>query len=240
MKIGVDGVLVGAWADVSGCRRILDVGTGCGLIALMCAQRNGDAEVIGIDIDENSVGEAIENFIASPWSDRLSATRSDFRKYCSRITSDNGADSTGDINNESKGALKFDLIVSNPPYFDAGLKQCDSARLTARHCGDLSPEVLIEMSPTILNESGRLAMVVPVESAERLNQLATDAGLSLRRCCKVKGTPKKQPKRALLEFNYRKEEAAVPMVESQMTLEMAPGVPTEEHRQLCGAFYLKY
>lgn len=174
LPIGVDGVLIGAWAELRG-RRVLDVGTGCGVIALMIAQRYPDAQVMAVDIHKPSVEEAEENFIRSPWSSRLEVKEKSFAEVA--------------ISGE-----KYDLIVSNPPFFDSGVEATDSPRLSARHQGELSPYSLVEGASELLNPGGGLAMIVPTEMAEKLLSFAILHGMRPERVCRVKdheGAPKK-------------------------------------------------
>ncbi len=242
MKIGVDAVLVGAWADVSGARSILDVGCGCGVIAMMCAQRNADADVYAIDIDRDSVDEAVANFTVSPWSSRLVAGCADF---CH-------------LNILSEFSTPFvDLIISNPPYFDDGIRNPTSSRLIARHQAGLNPYVIIERGSVMISDKGLIAMVVPDTQFVDLVRCAADNKLSLRRACRVKGHPAAPVKRVLLEFcraaAYKDSQVAANDVVTSaydlealheslplMILETAPGVHTAEHRDLCADFYLKF
>lgn len=216
MKIGVDAVLLGAWADVSGSRRILDAGTGCGVIAMMCAQRNADALVEAIDIDAASVEEANANFSLSPWPERLKARLEDFSAI---------------------SRCDYDLIVSNPPYFNSGITDPDTPRLVARHQGTLSPAELIKRGSLHLAQSGRLAMIVPADQHRELVDVARRAGLFTRRSCLVRGHAGAPAKRILLEFS--RLPVAAPE-ERELILETAPNVPTEEYRTLCKDFYLKF
>lgn len=216
MKIGVDAVLVGAWADVSRARRILDVGTGCGVIALMCAQRNPEATIDAIDIDPASVGEATANFAMSQWSPRLKASLEDF----SRIE-----------------RACYDLIVSNPPYFNSGIDAPDTPRLRARHQGVLSPAVLLEKGVRLLSEAGKIAMIVPYEQTEVLMETAAGCGLHPVRTFVVKGHANAPAKRAMLEFSRVANGAPV---NTELVLESAPCVPTDAYRELCKDFYLKF
>lgn len=218
MKIGVDAVLIGAWADTDGARRILDVGTGCGVIALMCAQRNAVAHVTAIDIDADSVDEACINFMASPWSSRLEARLMDFN--C--------------ISEE-----KFDLIVSNPPYFDSGVDSPDSPRLVARHQNVLSPAVLLENGSRLISPGGRIAIVVPSSRFEELCGVAASVGLKLRRSQFVRGHEAAPVKRALMEFSESGVSAGLAFM-PVLTLETMPGLPSDAHRTLCKDFYLKF
>ncbi|MDE6006378.1 MAG: methyltransferase [Muribaculaceae bacterium] len=233
MKIGVDAVLIGAWAGIKGVRTILDVGTGCGIIALMCAQRNADAQIEAIDIDADSIAEAIENFNASPWRERLNARVVDFNSYAHQ---------------------KFDLIISNPPYFKSGIDAPLSPRLKARHEDTLSPAVLLTKGAELLTDAGRIAMVLPADRLEAASSAARSAGLSVMRLCKVKGHMDAPVKRVLVEFARVKkpngtvdhketscpEETLAPVDPEFLILEESPGVPTSAHRTLCADFYLYY
>lgn len=215
MPIGVDAVLLGAWADVAG-SNILDVGTGCGVIALMCAQRNPDAIVNAIDIDAGSVDECHFNFHSSPWSDRLSVRQVSFDMM--------------------ESLPSYDLIISNPPYFNSGVNASDSLRMTARHEGSLSPEVLLRFGKRLLNPDGRIAMIVPWIRADEILNVADETGLFLRRRTDVRGNFKAPLKRSMLEFGLRKTNSNSDI----LTLESAPGKPTDEHLALCHEFYLKF
>lgn len=244
MKVGVDGVLVGAWADVSGCRHILDVGCGCGVIALMCAQRAPEALVTAIDIDADSVGEAAANFRESLWGDRLSALRCSLDEYLSRFSSGEG------------DGRRFDLVVSNPPFFNSGVETPDSPRLSARHQAELSPLALVACATRLLTPGGRLALIAPSEQCGEIVAEAAARSLRLRRAEYVRGHASAPVKRVLLEFT-----PAAPMTDDPPTsgpttkdsltpglttdiavldLETAPGVPTPDYRALCHDFYLKF
>lgn len=219
LKVGVDGVLVGAWTDVGEAGTILDVGTGCGLIALMMAQRKPDAGVWGIDIDQPSILEATENVRISPWSDRVLILQTSF----------------SDLNS------KFDLIVSNPPFFDSGISDPNTPRERARHQASLSPTTLLSGSISLLNPGGSLAMIVPADLAPELETYASSLGYTLSRKCLVRGTPTAPVKRALLQWILNNPQLAIrnPQIEN-LTLESAPGIPTPEYRDLCQPFYLKF
>ncbi|MDE5871658.1 MAG: methyltransferase, partial [Muribaculaceae bacterium] len=172
MKVGVDGVLIGCWTDIRGAGRILDVGTGCGLIALIMAQRAPSAKIDAIDIDAPSIVEAAENIAYSPWSDRISAVCCGYSEASSLLKSeDNG----------------YDLIISNPPYFDSGVTETVTARERARHQGELSPSVLLKGALSLLKEGGSVAMVVPADISMSLERDAVMSGYTLVRKCLVKG-----------------------------------------------------
>ena len=224
MPVGVDGVLVGAWATAEG-RRVLDVGTGCGVIAMMIAQRNGKAIVDAIDIDESSVEEARENFLRSQWDDRLSAKLVSF--------------------SEVPSLPGYDLIISNPPYFDSGIRELDTARKKARHVGELSPEILVEKASHLLNPGGLLSLIVPSGMKDSLCGIAKKSGMVVERVCYVRNHEGGQEKRVMLEFRKPLclEKVAtddIAVEESHLTMFETGNIPTSEYRALCGDFYLKF
>lgn len=179
MKVGTDGVLLGAWAGVrSTDRRILDIGTGTGLIAVMLAQRAAEAEITGVDIDD--VTEARENGDASPWGDRLHFVQQPIQQF--------------------RPAERYDLIVSNPPFYVDALVCPDLGRTTARHTVHLSYEELLDAVVRLLSPGGRFAVVLPTPEAERFRRLAA-RHLRLDRLTTVRTTPRRPVKRVLMEFS---------------------------------------
>lgn len=221
MKVGVDGVLIGCWTDVQATRKILDVGTGCGLIALIMAQRAPKAKVQAIDIDEPSVEEAIENVKESPWSERIEVKKVDFSDLL------------------QKSSEKYDLIISNPPYFDSGVTEINTAREIARHQGHLSPSAILLGSGKILNKGGSVAMVVPTEISDELEEKAATMGYSLWRKCLVRGHAEASFKRVLLQWRLHDDINRETDI-SSLTLEISPTNPTNEYRALCKDFYMKF
>lgn len=227
MRIGVDAVLLGAWVNLprpcehlkSNSFHVLDVGTGCGVIALMVAQRCLNAIICAIDVDKDSVVEAEENFRNSPWRSRLSAYRLDF---------------TSIIEN-----AKYDLIISNPPYFNAGINDFDTSRKIARHEGSLSPVTLLRDGSRLLNPEGRIAMVIPCERVGEVCDKACKYGLSLSRLTNVRGRADIAPKRSLLEFVKSESNDNIPEINT-LVLEKEIGKPTDEHLAICRDFYLKF
>lgn len=222
MKVGVDGVLVGLWAgDGFSPRRILDAGCGCGVIALICAQRWPEATVDAIDTDSASVFEASSNFNLSPWNERLVAIEADYTLF-----SDAGKHDS------------YDLIVSNPPFFASGVTAIDSPRLAARHQAEFSPRSLVELAPKLLTESGRVALIMPTEFEEELTAAADNVGLYLVRKTLMRGHPNAPWKRILMEFSQTQPTDGP--VSTELTLETHPGEPTPEYLELGRDFYLKF
>lgn len=215
MKVGVDAVLLGAWAGVKS-GKILDVGTGCGVISLILAQRFSKAEIIGIDIDSPSVNEATFNFSNSPWNNRMSAMHLSFPE--------------GLIEN------KFDLIVSNPPYFNSGISSPTTQREKARHQQSLSVFSLINKAPEFLTSNGRLSMIYPADFRETVGIKAKENGLYLLRECEIKGNENRPVKRVMSEFGL--EDKGTPFLTS-LTL-YQKGEPTQEYKDLCKDLYLKF
>ncbi len=232
MPIGVDGVLIGCWAECEG-RRILEVGTGCGVIALIMAQRYEESFIEAIDIHLPSVEEAKGNFENSPWSDRLVCRHESFE----------------DIDG-SKG--KYDLIVSNPPYYDSGVGMLETPRLAARHVGLLSPASLIVHSRSLLSQTGRLAMIIPADIGDKIIAYAESQGYGLSRACCVRDHDGAEFKRIMIELSLsrhmEKDDACFPGSDimggradaEKLTMFEADKSPTDKYRRLCGEFYLKF
>ncbi len=217
MKVGTDGVLLGAWTEVGPhFRRILDVGTGSGLIAIMLAQRC-DAHVTGIDIDEESVGQAVENGRATPWSQRLHFEVGDALSYVP--------------------AEKFDLITCNPPFFPDSPGSPGGRRGLARHSSALPPGALLSNACAWLEEGGHFSVILPASSADAFIQEAWERGFGLRAKCMVYGSPGSRPKRALLGF--KKGNAPYPPT-ARLLIADKNGNYTEEYKRLTGEYYIRF
>lgn len=199
MKVGTDGVLLGAWAE--GGQRILDIGSGTGLISLMMAQRFPEAQVWGIDIDPDACMQARENVAASPFADRVGiaccALQNLSEEHLVR-----GSEELMEMK-EGEGNL-FDAIVSNPPFFVNGLKNPDSKRAMARHSDSLPFSVLMKGVKRWLSDEGVFSAIVPADVLESFVSEAYCSGLSLVRQCGVKTVERKQPKRYLVAFSKRR------------------------------------
>ena len=215
MKVGTDGVLLGAWAACDGAKRILDIGTGTGVISLMLAQRNTEAEIQAVEIDEIATKRARSNFDASPWAERLEVE-------CCAVQEFNP--------NE-----KFDLIISNPPYFVDSLLPPDAKRSTARHTHDLSFEELDKAVCRLLAEDGRFALILPTTEFDKYLAITQ---LCLCRRCDVHPTVGSPTKRVMAEFAKQKVDAVV--LENITIEQERRGDYTEEYRTLTKDFYLKF
>lgn len=215
MKVGTDGVLLGAWTDLSHSRRILDIGTGTGLISLMLAQRCMDARITAIDLDSAAVEQAQENIQASPWKDRIEALQQDICTYPPNGT--------------------FDTIVSNPPYFIDSLKCPDGQRNTARHTDTLDADRLIGKVSELLTSDGRFSIILPAEQTEDLIRVAGEKGLHPSRQTWVITRPGLSPKRILMEFR----KIPVTLQPDELVIELERHVYSEEYIALTQEFYLK-
>lgn len=183
MKVGTDGVLLGAWADVDNAVHVLDVGTGTGLIALMVAQRNELAVIHAIEKDHTACEQADENFKNSQWENRLQAFPVSLQHYA-RVS-----------------RQKYDLIVCNPPYFVDALRAPDPKRKLARHNDELPLNVLAGCVNQLLTECGKFSVILPPDEMNRLEGWMVDYGLLPERRCRVHSLPDKPVKRLLMEFS---------------------------------------
>ena len=230
MKVGTDGVLLGAWCPVQECVHILDIGTGSGLIALMLAQRCPEAQIDAIDIDEASCEQARENFAASPWAERLHVTRSSLQDWShSRL-------STVDVRLSTD---QYDLIVSNPPYFVRSLKAPDASRCAARHNDTLPYDALMADSTRLLKPDGRLALIVPCEAEDELQALAAEQGLQCIRRCYVHPKPERPAKLVMIAWQKsRGVSTEATEITERIVLENEHGGRSEAYQQLTKEFYL--
>ena len=223
MKVGTDGVLLGAWAPIAPtAQRILDIGTGTGLIALMLAQRYPSLNITAIDIDKSSIEQATENIKNSPFAQYITTHHTSLQSY----------------NPEEK----YDAIVCNPPYFVASLKCPDSQRTQARHTDSLSFDDLLQHSARLLNDGGSLSVILPITEGNQLIELAPKYGFTLTHLTEVHPTPTAPPKRLLLQFimhNSQLNHSSSLISHSSLTIEIARHQYTPEYIALTHDFYLK-
>ena len=223
MKVGTDGVLLGAWCPLPPMSRVrvLDIGTGSGLIALMIAQRleasGADFMAEGIDIQRDAAEQAAENFRLSPWSERL------ISKECALQA--------------MREEVPFELIVSNPPYFQDSLKNPDAARADARHTDKLTYQQLLYHTRQLLAEDGLMAVILPAEVETSFLALAAQEGLSPVRIMRVYPKPEKPVKRVMLALQHTEVVTAAPQ-EEMMYIESATAPRSEEYANLTKDFYL--
>ena len=217
MKVGTDGCLLGAWADLGPGRRILDVGCGSGLIAIMAAQRCAEARITGIELDEDAASQARENAAASPWSERIDIVHEDFLKYSPEE--------------------KFDTILSNPPYFTGSMKCPDDKRTKARHDNSLTSADLLAHVRELLIDGGKLSVVIPAEQKDVWRIQGLSVELFLSKVTYIHTRPTIAPKRVLMEFI--KGGNGKDVCETNFILESEPGKYSEEAVRLLHPFYLK-
>ncbi|MEI8271902.1 MAG: methyltransferase [Paludibacter sp.] len=217
MKVGIDGVLIGAWTPIESALKILDVGTGTGLIALMLAQRS-EAEVTGIDLDKQAVLQAKENTIKSPWSNRVRMVQNSLQEFASDTTE------------------RFDLIVSNPPYFVNSTKTPLENRTAARHTDLLTHEELIVNALKLLSPVGRICLILPVIEGQKCIEFAETKNLFCSQQVNVYPKPSVETKRLLLEFSLIKTKCKVTelTIESEIRHQYS-----NEFSLLAKDFYLK-
>ena len=217
MKVGTDGTLLGAWANAPmGPCRILDIGTGTGLVALMMAQRFPESQVVGIDIDRDATIQAKENVDASPYSERITIINEDATKIDDKEV--------------------FDAIVCNPPYFVDSLTCPESQRTLARHTVTLTYEQLMKTAYKLLNNNGIFSIIIPTENNDAIGSAAALAGFIISRICMIKTIPNKLPKRQLMEFrknridNFEFKEEVLEIIHNQRS---------EWYHELTKDFYIK-
>lgn len=182
MKVGTDAIIFGAWVRHAGAMRILDIGTGTGLLALIAAQRAPEAEVHAVEIDDDAAAQAAENFAASPWSDRVRAHRMDVR----RMRSDG----------------PFDLVVCNPPYYPGQSVPADERTRVAKHGAELSFEQLLEHVARLLAPAGRFAVIIPADREVEFLGIAERRGLLPARRCALRYVAHRPAKRIMLECSH--------------------------------------
>lgn len=218
MKVGTDGVLLGAWTNTYDAKEILDIGTGTGIIALMMAQRSS-ANITAVEMNTEAAEQAIENFQISDWSTRLTAINNsvqDFANHCIQ---------------------KFDLIVCNPPYFSKSMTPPDFAREQARHDKTLNMTELSLSVKKLLRNNGVFSTIYPAAEAEKFIDQAMEVELYIKRKLNVIPVPGKGPKRILMEFCSHKDDFS----EEYLTIEENGRHDySKEYIELTKDFYLNF
>ena len=210
-RVGTDGVLLGALAAIESASHVLEVGTGTGLISLMLAQRNPNADFIGLDINEEAAELTKLNFENSPFRGRLKNSHQDFKTF--------------------ETESKFDLVVSNPPYFEESGSEKDKI---ARQTVELNFRQLIEKSAVLLTEKGVLSVIIPVEAGEIFIQIASERNLFLNRKVNIKGIENSNVKRLILEFSPVEKITE----ESTFIIEKSPRIYSDQYLELTKEFHV--
>lgn len=216
MKVGTDGVLLGAWAH--GGKRILDIGTGTGLVAIMMAQRFADAHVTAVEIDHNAALQACNNANCSPFASRIGIVETSIQNF------------------EVYGTQLFDSIVSNPPFFTDSLKNPDSQRATARHADTLPYRDLFTAVKRLLAEDGEFSAIIPSNCLTSFIAEAYLAHLVPIRRLAIRTTPRKQPKRLLVSFGHTSSESNA--TNEELCLMNPDGSRSDWYINLTSDFYL--
>lgn len=217
MKVGTDGTLLGAWAELAKADgRVLDIGTGTGLMALMMAQRYPKARVTAIDIDEMAVSQARENVARSPFADRIEVRQADVNAF--------------------EPTEMFDSIVCNPPFFNHALVCPDNQRTQARHTTSLSYQQLMAAAWRLLNEEGLFSVIIPNDFFRQLESEAHLAGFFLTRVFGVRTIEGKPIKRYLIELRKNPQ---TEMIKKEVLIDDSPNVRSEWYRELTKDFYIK-
>ncbi|MBN1650899.1 MAG: methyltransferase [Bacteroidales bacterium] len=217
MKVGTDAVLLGSLITIPSEGKILEVGTGTGIISLMLAQRSS-AEITAIDIHQASVWEARANFKASPWSNRLKALMISYQLYAAQ-----------------GNPVRYDLIISNPPFFENDLKSSDKKRNLARHNDHLSYRDFLLASRYFINEQGKLAVILPVAEAENFIREAEQWQFYLERKIEIKPKPKKEANRLILSFG---NQAPKTLKTEALTIRNNDDSYSEAYKKLTADFYV--
>jgi tRNA1Val (adenine37-N6)-methyltransferase len=221
MKVGTDGVLLGAWCAVDNYPdTILDIGAGTGIIGLMLAQRSDAMTIDAVEVDESAYEQTVANFEESDWGDRLYCYNSTFQNFADQIAEEEET---------------YDLIVSNPPFYNDEFETENEARNKARFTSSLSFLELISGVAKILSSDGKFAMVIPYKEEENFINLANKNKLFLNRICRVQGNETSAIKRCLLEFSFHQTD----INQTHLIIEKERHNYTEEYINLTKDFYLK-
>lgn len=218
MKVGTDGVMLGAWVNISGAKTILDVGTGTGLIAIMMAQRC-NASIDAVEIDETACRQARENVQNCPWSHRIRIIHDSLQHYTEGTS------------------VRYDVIVSNPPFFRDSLKPALSGRSVARHDEKLNFESLLFYSSRLLQENGLLSVIIPAADRDHFTNLAYFHNLHPVRQTLIRPVAGKTPSRCMAEFSKDKNSVLQP---SELLIKKEDGEDySDDFKGMTRDFYLK-
>ena len=209
LKVGTDGMLIGGWTNYVPAERILDIGTGTGVLALIAAQRNPSASIDAVEIDPDSAEQAQANAAASPWADRVTIHQGDVRQW------------------EHVG--RYDLVLCNPPFYKGHHPSHDARKAIAKHDLSLPFTDLIAAMDDRCAEQGRISLILPFDRLAEVITLATSHRFNLKRQCLVSYTANKAPKRVLVEFSRKLDQE---VEQSELVVELTPGKYSPEYRAL--------
>lgn len=213
MKVGTDGVLLGAWSPISKSKHVLDIGCGSGLISLMVAQRS-QAIIVGVEIDDDAASQAVENVALSPWASRINIVKSDICQFIS--------------------SAPFDTILVNPPFYEEDLLPPDAARARARHASELTFAALLRQVNRLLTSDGHLYVIIPTTARESFLTEAIACDFFLNQQTIVITRPQKSAKRLLCSFSH----IATPLSEDTLLLMDRNGKRSHQYEELTKDFYI--
>ncbi len=217
MKVGTDGVLLGAWADVEGAESALDIGTGSGIIAIMLGQRNPNLKIHGVEVDQEAFEQAKENMQNAPWADRMEVFHTSIQDF------------------SKENQTQYDLIVSNPPFFTGGTFSSNQDKTSVRHTVKLPHGDLLAATRSLLKETGKFCVILPFIEGLRFQELAVSYKLHCTKIMEVQPKKDKPVERLLMQF----EKSGKPLIRETLIIRQ-DGVNewTEAYIALTGAFYL--
>lgn len=216
LKVGTDGVLLGAWTNYAGAKRILDIGTGTGLLALIAAQRNGEAMIDAVEIDDASAEQAQENAAASPWADRIRVHRMDARRM--------------------KVSEPYDLIICNPPFYAGDMVPADDRAVAAKHEAALGFKELMVVVNASMGAEGRFSVILPTNREHVLRLFADAVGIRPLRRCVIRYLADRAPKRVMLEM-WR---GAPVLEQDEVTVEEVQGTYSARYQELLADLMQKF
>jgi len=218
MKVGTDGVLLGAWANVKPeVFSILDIGPGTGLIALMFAQKSNAEVIDAIELNDDAYEQTVENFERSDWGDRLFCYHASLQEFVDEIEEE------------------YDFIISNPPFYTSTYKELDGDRAMARHTESLTYKELLEGTSKLLAKNGSCSFIIPFQEEVSFIAIAKENNLYPNRITRVKGTENSPIKRSLLQFSFQENSCE----ENELIIEIERHKYTQDYIELVKDFYLK-
>lgn len=218
MKVGTDGVLLGAWAQLKPeYFSVLDIGAGTGLIALMLAQKSNAELIDAIELNDEAYEQTVENFERSDWGDRLFCYHASLQEFVDEIED------------------KYDFIISNPPFYTSTYKELSQQRAMARHTASLTYEELLKGTSKLLSEIGSCAFIIPFSEEENFIKIAVKNKLLLNKITRVKGTETSLIKRSLLQLSFQETEIET----NELVIEIERHKYTQEYIDLVQDYYLK-